>query len=95
MKMETKEKAAIIIGGIAAAGAIAYALTRKGTPPPGTASLQGQVTDMENVPLIGVTVTLDSLQTSTDINGYYLLSGIAPGNYTVQFEKEGYQTETY
>lgn len=47
-------------------------------------------------PLAGVLVTIVNINpsragVSTDINGGYGLPGLAPGNYTVRFEKTGYR----
>jgi uncharacterized protein YfaS (alpha-2-macroglobulin family) len=65
--------------------------------------IAGQVTDTNGTPLPGVVVRLEKsyycqkyqsviAQTVTNDKGFYLLAGIYQGNYTVSFEKEGYQT---
>lgn len=62
--------------------------------PPPVANLYGMVTDAETgSPLSGVKVTIDGLVTYTDASGNYGFTGLTPGNYTVTFEKEGYETE--
>ena len=62
--------------------------------PPPVANLYGVVTDAETgISIPGVKVTIDGLVTNTDANGNYLFEGLAPGSYTVTFEKDGYETE--
>ncbi len=64
--------------------------------PPPVANLYGVVTDAETgLPLSGVKVTLDGLTTYTDASGNYGFTELAPGSYTVIFEKDGYETGTY
>lgn len=59
------------------------------------ATLYGVVTDAETgYALQGVKISIDGLVTHTDSNGQYLFEGLTPGNYTVVFEKEGYETAT-
>lgn len=62
--------------------------------PPPVANLYGKVIDAETgSPLSGVKITIDGLVTYTDASGNYVFTGLTPGNYTVTFEKEGYETE--
>lgn len=64
-------------------------------PAPPTANLYGVVTDAQTgSPLSGVKVTIDGLVTYTDASGNYGFEGLAPGSYTITFEKEGYETVT-
>ena len=87
-------KAAKIVGGLAAAGAIVAGIwyfLRPPAPPPGKATLYGIVTDADTGdPIGGVDVYIDGAITSTDPTGYYELAGIEPGTREVVFEKEGY-----
>lgn len=60
--------------------------------PPGEARLSGMVTDRDTgYPISGVKVSVDSLIAYTNAQGQCLLTGITPGEYTVRFEKEGYE----
>ncbi len=62
--------------------------------PPPVANLYGKVIDAETgSPLSGVKITIDGLVTYTDASGNYVFTGLAPGSYTITFEKEGYETE--
>jgi len=62
--------------------------------PPPVVNLYGVVTDAETgYPLSGVKVTIDGLVTYTDAGGNYGFEGLAPGSYTITFEKDGYETE--
>ncbi len=61
--------------------------------PPPVANLYGVVSDAETgSALAGVKVTIDGLVTYTDSLGQYAFSGLTPGNYTITFEKDGYET---
>ena len=59
--------------------------------------LQGTVIAGDsNSPLSGVLITIigenkDTLSTYTNINGEFVFPGLTEGNYTIQFEKEGYR----
>jgi tetratricopeptide (TPR) repeat protein len=61
-------------------------------------SARGKVTGQDGKPLPDVTVTLDDASgqkaatAKTDAEGNYTLPGLAPGNYILRFEKEGYRT---
>lgn len=64
------------------------------TPIPPVANLAGVVTDAETgSPIEGVKVTINGQTTYTDSDGAYAFVGLAPGSYTVTFEKAGYETE--
>jgi hypothetical protein len=66
--------------------------------PGGSGFLSGTVNDQDNFPLEGVTVTLigndflDSIETNED--GYYEFYDLATGDYTLTYEKDGYQGQT-
>lgn len=93
--------AVLLIGGVAVAAALAlYLATRakaEPEPPPlGLANLYGKVTDADTgSPLAGVLVALDGMQAYTDSGGNYTLTDLTPGQYVLQFSKEGYQTAVY
>jgi Carboxypeptidase regulatory-like domain len=61
------------------------------------ASIQGTVKDKSNAVIPGVQVTVTSLetgrkqQTLTGAEGFYRISGLAPGRYTMTFERYGFQ----
>ena len=60
----------------------------------GTVTVQGQVTDPQNEPLIGVTVLIDGQKaggTVTDFDGNYTIK--APRNATLRFSYIGYQDQ--
>ena len=52
--------------------------------------ITGTVTDVSSNAISGATVEVDGHTTTTDSNGYYSLSGIAQGNYTVHVRKDGW-----
>ena len=58
----------------------------------------GFVFDERGMPLKGVTTTVTStvfsMSTKTDEDGYYEFSNLTAGDYTLTYEKEGYQTQT-
>lgn len=66
--------------------------------PGGNGFLFGTVYDQDNFPLEGVTVTItgnsfsDGIDTNED--GYYEFYGLAAGDYTLTYEKDGYQSQT-
>lgn len=63
--------------------------------PPPVANLYGVVTDADTgAPIGGVKVIIDGLVAYTAANGAYAFEGLTPGNYTITFEKEGYETVT-
>ena len=61
-------------------------------------TISGYVVDEDENALQGVTVTIEggnlSDSTETNADGYYEFTNLAAGNYTLTYEKEGYQTET-
>ena len=60
---------------------------------PIVANLIGIVTDAQTgTPISGVKVTLGTKVTYTGSDGTYSISGVAPGAYSVTFEKSGYVT---
>ena len=100
MAEERRISPAVIAAGVGAAvgiGALLYFLTRaKAPPPPGAATLYGIVTDAETgEPIPDVLVTLNGGSTYTDGTGAYTFADIAPGEYVLQFSKEGYETVVY
>jgi iron complex outermembrane receptor protein len=64
----------------------------------GSGSLQGRVTDVQDGPLVGVTVTVQSpglpapLVLVTDATGAFAASRLTPGEYAVELELVGFQT---
>lgn len=59
-------------------------------------TLEGYVFDTEGrVPLADVEVTVSDKTTTTDENGYYSVSGLLSGDYTVKVVKDGYFTEVH
>lgn len=79
------------IGVLVALGAILLA-TRPAKGATGEAAVAGQVLDQANMPLSEVSVTLGGWNTSTNINGSFAFSNIAPGTYAMSFAKAGYET---
>lgn len=56
-------------------------------------SIRGQITDSTNAPIAGVTVSAAGptpTVTTTDIQGNYVLDGLADGNYIIALSKSGY-----
>ena len=70
-------------------------------PTGGSGIVFGFVSDPDDEPLTGVTVTITgtdtgtefSASTATDEEGFYLFENLAPGDYTLTYEKDGYQTQ--
>lgn len=61
--------------------------------PPALATLTGQVVDVvTGLPLAGVKVVLGGSIHYTDSNGFYNYTNLTPGDYSISFEKAGYQT---
>jgi hypothetical protein len=54
------------------------------------ATISGQITDSNNNPLAGVTVSDGTRTATTDSNGNYTLSNVPAGSYTLTPEKIGY-----
>src|SRR5687768_12937614 len=61
-----------------------------------TGRITGQIRDGQNRPLSGATVVLQpsNLGTTTDANGQFTLTDVAPGSYTVTVSFLGYRTST-
>lgn len=88
----------IILGGLGLAlvGVLGLATIARAAPPPGLATLYGKVTDaVTGVPLSGVLVSLNGMQLYTDSDGNYSFTDLEPGEYVLQFSKEGYETAIY
>jgi hypothetical protein len=65
----------------------------------GTGIMYGTVTDEEGFPFKNVSVSMTggngySKTTETDEEGYYEFTDLAAGDYTLTYEKDGYQTKT-
>lgn len=93
--MDKKQKIAVGVGVVMLAGATVLVVSRptKGgtTPPVGTATLFGVVTNSDTGnPLADVTVSLGSQTTSTDGSGAYSFTGLEIGKYAVTFDKGEY-----
>jgi len=103
MAEERRISPAVIAAGAGAAvgiGALLYFLTRveaaPPTPPPGLANLYGKVTDaVTGRPIPQVQVTLNGLETYTNAGGNYAFADLEPGEYILQFSKEGYEPLVY
>jgi len=65
--------------------------------PPEPASLEGQVIDAgTGKPLGGVLVeVVGLLSMTTASDGFYSITNIPPGGYTIRFSKAGYETMEY
>ncbi len=65
----------------------------------GTSAIAGKVVDPTDVEISGVRVTLLEESTArnyvaiSDCSGFFLLSGLEPGTYTIKFESAGFRTE--
>lgn len=87
----------VVVGAVMATVGAAYVLARREEelpppPPPGLANLYGIVIDaVSGEALPDVLVILDSDQVYTDQNGLYAFVDLMPGDYTIQFFKEGYE----
>lgn len=60
----------------------------------GTGKIAGKVTDQENNEgLIGITVMIEgtTIGAATNLDGFYTINNIEPGNYTLHFSGVGYQ----
>ena len=103
MAEEKRISPAIIIGaataGIGSAlllGLYALAQAAPPTPPPGLANLYGKVTDaVTGRPIPQVRVMLNGLETYTNAGGNYAFADLEPGEYVLQFSKEGYEPLVY
>ena len=100
--MENKAKVGLAVGVAAVGAGIVWLLSKKAVPPPppppppGLANLYGKVTDANTGnPITDALVALDGMQTYTDSSGNYAFTEIQPGEYVLQFSKEGYETAIY
>ncbi len=56
-------------------------------------TIVGNVTDASTgLPIAGATVTAGDYTNISDANGYYIMSGVTPGNYTVAVSAAGYES---
>jgi hypothetical protein len=56
-------------------------------------TIVGNVTDASTgLPIAGATVTAGDYTNISDANGYYVMSGVTPGNYTVAVSAAGYES---
>ena len=84
--------------------AITPVVTAHPTPTPSPTPIRGKgvvlgfVYHLDSEPLLGVDVTIAgnnySESTETDSNGYYEFDKLAAGDYTLTYEREGYETQT-
>ena len=105
MPEEKKEDRGLTIGLAVVGGLVTLAglivvyglLTQAGPPaPPGKANLYGVVTDtITGNPISGALVMLNGLGVYTDAGGNYAFADLDPGDYVLQFSKDGYQTLIY
>ena len=90
MKASTK-KVLGIIGGIFGAGGLIYGLTKL-VAAVKKATCSGTVKcAVTGEPLSDVLVTLNSLETLTDLSGSYMLEDTTAGKHTLAFFKEGFK----
>jgi Tfp pilus assembly protein PilF len=70
---------------------------RQGPPDENIASVHGTITDAQNHPLEGATVTLENrergkmLSSTTDSQGSYSFAALSPGSYTLRVKKNGWR----
>lgn len=59
-------------------------------------TMRGRIVDTENQVLPGATVTIEGLHTGvvSDVNGFYTITNLKPGTYTVKVSYVGYQPKT-
>ena len=72
------------------------ALAAPGPNAPALGVMRGRVVDTNNQVLPGASVIIESLHTGvvSDVNGYYTLSNLQPGTYTVKVSYVGYEPKT-
>ncbi|MBA7683773.1 hypothetical protein ES703_92158 [subsurface metagenome] len=84
------------LAAVAGVAALAFAAPGPPEPPPGLANLYGKVTDtVTGDPISAVLVTLNGLEVYTDAAGNYIFEDLDPGEYLLQFSKDGYETAIY
>ena len=84
------------VGGLGVLAGLVYLATRAKAVPPGRANLYGKVTGaVTGNPIPGVLVSLNGMETLTDDSGDYIFGDLAPGEYILQFSKDGYETAVY
>ena len=61
-----------------------------------TGSITGQIIDQQNAPLTGANIILEELTTgaASDIDGRFLIQGVAYGSYTLTVSMVGFETQT-
>ena len=83
------------VGSVPVAAAVCVAASSLAQAP-GTAAIRGVVSDREfGAPIAGATVTAlnTRVRATTRENGSYVLSGLAPGSYTLVVTRDGYVRE--
>lgn len=62
----------------------------------GTSAIRGRIVDNTGMILPGANIYIDKIKTGTtsDINGYYLLSNLKPGIYSLKISYVGYESQT-
>lgn len=84
------------LAAVAGIAALAFAAPGPPEPPPSLANLYGKVTDaVTGDPIPSVLVTLNGLEAYTDAAGNYIFEDLDPGEYLLQFSKDGYETAIY
>lgn len=79
--MAIKTEHLLIVGGVVIAGAYALSKLLAEKPKPG---LYGLVVDaLTGDPIEGIVATLNSAETTTDLNGKFQFLNITPGTYTL------------
>lgn len=82
-----KKKTAIGIGVGGAIAALIAAIAKATHVEPGIADCLGQVVDQDNMPLEGVTITLNGYITLTDNEGDFTFMGVESGSYSLTVSK--------
>lgn len=87
----------ILVGlGLGLASVVGIIALACAAPPLGRASLYGKVTDaVTGEPIPDVLVTLNGIQTYTNAGGNYGFTDLEPGEYFLEFSKEGYETAVF
>lgn len=85
-------KALLGLAALGAAITTVVLVTRRAGAAPGVADVSGFVSDVQGLPIAGVSITLGTFETSSDGAGAYSFLDVASGSYTMTFSKAGYQT---